>query len=156
MSPNTTRRAASAAFAVASAATAGLLVLAGSASARQEEKPQAPRGKRGSIARKYHNINVLGDLPAEQLGPIMEEWTKSLGVKCGFCHVEEKTDEGKTVTNYEKETNPMKDVARDMYVLTTGLNTKEKTVQKSVTCFMCHRGNVVPAGKPAPPKASGK
>lgn len=164
MIPHNNRRASSAGIALGSAAaaaavavaatvaTAALLILAVSASARQEEKPQGPRGKRGSIARKYHNIKVLGDLPAAQLLPIMDEWNKSLGVKCEFCHVEEKTDEGRTVINYEKETNPMKDVARDMYVLTTGLNTKEKTVQNSVTCFMCHRGDVIPAGKPAPPK----
>jgi len=156
MSPHITRRAASTVVALASAATISLLALAGSASARQEEKAQEPRGKRGSIARKYHNIKVLGDLPAEQLLPIMMEWNKALGVKCDFCHVEDKTDEGKTVVNYEKETNPMKDVSRDMYLLTAGLNAKEKTVQKSVTCFMCHRGDAVPAGKPAPPKPSGK
>ena len=58
--------------------------------------------------------------------------------------------EGKTVVDYEKETNPMKDVAREMYTLTTNLNAKEKTVGNSVTCFMCHRGQVVPAAKPAP------
>jgi hypothetical protein len=149
-------RSAAASALLAVVASAALLALSVTASARQGAQPQAPRGKRGSIARKFHNIKVLGDLPAEQLLPIMQEWTTALGVKCEFCHVEDKTEEGKTVVNYEKETNPMKNVARDMYLLTTKLNTTEKSVGNSVTCYMCHKGDVSPTAKPAPKPAPHK
>lgn len=151
---NTSRRAAAAGVGAAIAATVILLALCETAFARQDEKPQAPKGKRGSIARKFKNIKVIGDLPAEQLGPIMLGWNVALGVKCNFCHIEEKTAEGKTVTNYESDSNPMKNAARDMYLLTTNLNAKEKSVANSVTCFMCHQGKVVPIAK-APEKPSG-
>ena len=90
-----TRPAAVAAILAASSLIA-LMTAAGTAFARQDETPQAPRGKRGSIARKFHNIKVLGDLPAEQLLPIMQEWNVALGVKCEFCHVEEKTEEAQS------------------------------------------------------------
>ncbi len=141
-------RAAIAGTCFAAAATFAMLVAGGRASARQGETPQGPRGKRGSIARKYKNIKVIGDLPAEQLGPIMHGWSDSLGVQCVFCHVPEKTSEGKTVMNYEAETNPMKNVARDMFMLTTTLNTTQKSVGGKVTCFTCHHGQVVPESKP--------
>jgi hypothetical protein len=132
-----------------------LLLAAGGASARQDDKAQEPKGKRGTIARKYKNIKVLGDLPADQLGPIMHAWNDSLGVKCTFCHVEETTSEGKKVMNYEVDTNPLKNIARDMVTLTVTLNKTQKSVANKVTCYTCHQGKPEPVNalpKPAEKK----
>jgi len=136
----------------AAATSTVLLLVAGGASARQDDKTQEPKGKRGTIARKYKNIKVLGDLPAEQLGPIMHAWNDSLGVKCTFCHVQETTTEGKTVMNYEVDSNPMKNIARDMVTLTVNLNKTQKAVGGKVTCFMCHQGKPDPVAAPPKPE----
>ena len=37
---------------------------------------------------QFKNIQVLKDIPADQLIPAMQFITASLGVECEFCHVE--------------------------------------------------------------------
>ncbi|MGI8467339.1 MAG: photosynthetic reaction center cytochrome c subunit family protein, partial [Pyrinomonadaceae bacterium] len=36
----------------------------------------------------FKNIKVLNDMPADQLGKVMNIMSASLGVNCNFCHVE--------------------------------------------------------------------
>ena len=41
-----------------------------------------------TAAEAYHNIQVLKDIPADQVVPAMQFITYSLGVECSYCHVE--------------------------------------------------------------------
>ena len=40
------------------------------------------------VEEQYKNIQTLKGIPADQLIPTMQFITASLGVECGFCHVE--------------------------------------------------------------------
>lgn len=132
--PRLARRGLFAAALVAPLALFGVL-----SHAQEGQKPQ-------TIKQKYKNIKVLGDLPADRLGPIMHEYNDALGVRCTFCHVERE---------YAKEDNPMKQKAREMIQLTKDLNGKYKTLDKKATCAMCHHGHAEPETAP-PPKAEAK
>lgn len=97
-----------------------------------------------TAGQKYKNIKVLKDLPADQLGPLMHKINDALGVKCDACHVVDADHKG-----WEKDDKPMKNIARQMIVMTQNLNKKEKSVKGKVTCFTCHRGHPEPEGMPA-------
>lgn len=51
----------------------------------------APSGAQGRpvalAAERYKNIQVLKTLPADQLLPTMQSFSRSLRVACNFCHV---------------------------------------------------------------------
>lgn len=107
----------------------------------------AQEGQKPPTAKeKYKNIKVLGDLPADKLGPLMHEYNNALGVRCDFCHVGRE---------FDKDDKPMKQKAREMIQLTKDLNGKYKTLDKKATCAMCHHGKAEPetaAPAPEPPK----
>ncbi len=105
--------------------------------AQNEKKP----GKVETSGKKFKNIKVLKDLPADQLVPLMHKINDSLGVKCDACHVINADHSG-----WDKDDKPMKNVAREMIVMTMNLNKKEKSVHGKVTCFTCHRGHPEPEG----------
>src|SRR5438445_603495 len=44
--------------------------------------------KAKTAAEAYQNVQVLKDIPADQLVPAMQFITYSLGVECSYCHVE--------------------------------------------------------------------
>ncbi len=100
--------------------------------------------KMETSGKKYKNIKVLKDLPADQLIPLMHKINTSLGVKCDACHVINADH-----TGWEKDDKPTKNIAREMIVMTQNLNKREKSVNKRVTCFTCHHGNLEPEGMPA-------
>ena len=45
-------------------------------------------------SKQFTNIQVLKDIPADQVIPSMQFISASLGVDCGFCHVTDKGHEG--------------------------------------------------------------
>src|SRR5512143_759834 len=47
---------------------------------------QRPIPKGAKAGQYFKNVQVLKDLPAEQLLPTMRTFAASLGVQCGFCH----------------------------------------------------------------------
>ena len=85
--------------------------------------------------KKYKNIKVLKNLPADKLGPLMHEYCRSLSVSCDFCH---KGHE------WASDENPQKNIARGMIRLTQSLNKKGSAVRGKATCFMCHHGHPEP------------
>ena len=97
---------------------------------------------------QYKNIQVLKELPADQLINTMQSWGTALGVKCEFCHVVSAVG-----TGWEKDDNPHKQIARDMVLLTRDMNTRHPSLEKRVTCFTCHHGRVHPEHTPPTPKA---
>lgn len=92
--------------------------------------PEQPCGQH------FKNIQVLKDLPTSALHPLMGTFQEALGVTCEYCH---------TQTAYDSDEKPPKKVARDMISLTETLNRERFAGRAKITCFTCHRGNLVPA-----------
>jgi hypothetical protein len=100
---------------------------------------------------KAVNLKVLPkDISELALDKIMvEECGEALGVKCNYCHVQDKATEK---FDYASDAIPEKDTARSMMRMTLELNKKyfgkinisigDKTLL--VTCYTCHRGFAVP------------
>jgi cytochrome c peroxidase len=72
----------------------------------------------------------------------MIEWNKALGVKCNFCHIQDKSQTykslaGKTVSEEELKALVHRRIARAMLGTMLYLN---KTEGKNYTCNTCHQG----------------
>ena len=91
----------------------------------------------------YKNIKILKDLPANQMIPVMQRVSASLGVKCDFCH-DLKRPTGGQPTGFEKDTKKYKNIARQMMVMTQDINKRHKVLKAKVTCFTCHKGKAEP------------
>ena len=83
------------------------------------------------------NLQIL---KAEDLRPTMMLFTRSLGVRCDFCHVQDRSS----------DENPHKVTARMMLTLAHDINAKFPDGKVHVTCFTCHRGNAKPETDPPP------
>ena len=79
--------------------------------------PAAVPGQTAS--QRFKNIQVLKDVPADQLRLAMDYITASLGVGCDFCHV---TGPGGAFDKDDKET---KQRARDMMKMMAAINTEQ-------------------------------
>lgn len=86
---------------------------------------------------KFKSIQVLNDMPAEQMGKVMNMISASLGVNCGYCHASNDGD-------YEKEGFENKDVARRMMRMTFDLNKAQFGGKPEISCNTCHRGQPLP------------
>lgn len=91
--------------------------------------------KKETAGEKFKNIKVLNDMPADELGKVMNIMTSSLGVNCSFCH---------TGNDFAKDGNEHKVVARDMIKMTFDLNAKYFKGEQEVTCNTCHHGRPHP------------
>jgi len=87
----------------------------------------------------FKNIQVLKGIPADQLIPAMQFMSSSLGVECGFCHVED---------HFEKDDKKAKQTARKMMRMMFDLNSTSFLGQREITCYSCHRGSPDPANTP--------
>jgi photosynthetic reaction center cytochrome c subunit len=109
-----------------------------------------------TAAEQFKNIQVLKDLPADQLQPAMQFIAASLGVECGFCHVQ---------GAFDKDDKREKTTARHMMQMTMDINKNSFNGNRGVTCYSCHRGAQEPVGvpiipdvetpRPQPPNAGG-
>ncbi|MGE3840631.1 MAG: photosynthetic reaction center cytochrome c subunit family protein [Vicinamibacterales bacterium] len=97
-------------------------------------------------AQRYKNIQVMKDVPADQMNMSMHLITGQLGVTCEFCHIE---------PQFEREDKAMKHVARRMMRLTADINTSLSGGGQTVTCYTCHRGQPKPLATPVLPTAKG-
>ena len=66
-----------------------------------------PAAATQTAGQKYKNIQVLKDIPADQLIPSMQFITYALGVECDFCHVD-------TPAEFDKDDKKPKKTARKM------------------------------------------
>ncbi|HUI40478.1 MAG TPA: c-type cytochrome [Terriglobia bacterium] len=96
-----------------------------------------PAGK--TAAQAFKNIQVLKDIPAEQLFPTMQFITASLGVECNFCHVQ---------GAFDKDDKEEKKTARKMMTMMFAINKDNFGGEREVTCYSCHRGSAEPVGTP--------
>jgi hypothetical protein len=107
------------------------------ASAQQQPPPQTPQGP--TAGERFKNIKVLNDMPADQLGKVMNIISASLGVKCSFCHVED---------DFSKDDKRAKQTARAMMRMTFDINKNNFNGRPQVSCNTCHRGNEEPTNGP--------
>src|SRR3989454_9388884 len=96
------------------------------------------------------NLKVLPkDTPKEKLQATMVGFTRSLGVRCPFCHVGQ---EGQPLTTFDfvSDKKPTKGVARGMMKMVRNVNQeigKMKVPERNrveVQCVTCHRGRPRP------------
>ncbi|MFZ1136905.1 MAG: c-type cytochrome [Candidatus Korobacteraceae bacterium] len=93
-----------------------------------------------TAAQQFKNIQVLKDIPADQLVPTMQFISASLGVECDFCHVEREMD---------KDDKKTKKTAREMMRMMAAINQNNFSGEREVTCNTCHRGAIHPQAVPA-------
>ena len=101
---------------------------------------------------KYKNLKILPkDISSADLDSIMNSYNVALGVKCGFCHVENKQD---LTWDYASDAKGHKKVARNMMTMTDDINKKyfeednEGRKIPMVTCYTCHNGRKEPYFRP--------
>lgn len=116
-----------------------LFAMAVSAIAQEWTWPEQPK-----------NLKVLPKgFGGKKLQPIMIGFTRSLGVRCSYCHVGE---EGKPLSTYDfaSDANPNKERARQMYRMLGDINDDLKKIQPSgdqrvnMWCHTCHQGRPRP------------
>ena len=92
-----------------------------------------------SAAERYRNIQVLKEIPEDELIPAMQFITYSLGVECSYCHVE---------GALEKDDKKTKLTARKMMGMVLTINRDNFGSKQAVTCNSCHRGAPHPVSIP--------
>jgi len=93
-----------------------------------------------TAAQEFKNIQVLKDIPADQLIPTMQFIGASLGVECDFCHAGRDKD---------KDDKEAKKKAREMMRMTFAINQNSFSGKREVTCNTCHQGSTHPQAVPA-------
>jgi photosynthetic reaction center cytochrome c subunit len=125
------------------AQVASILVL--SIVATRGARPQGPVGAGQAIptaGRRFRNIQVLKEMPADRVFPSMSFFGASLNVDCGFCHVDG--------PDFDKDDKKNKQVARKMMEMELAINQANFRGQPVVTCHTCHRGSATPVRFPLP------
>jgi outer membrane lipoprotein-sorting protein len=121
-------------FSISFVTVAFLCVLLG---ARAQNPPPPPAGK--TAGQQFKNIQVLKDIPADDLIPAMQFISASLGVECEYCHVEHAMD---------KDDKKEKKFARHMMEMQMNINKDNFEGKRWVTCYSCHRGAAKPISVP--------
>jgi hypothetical protein len=99
------------------------------------EPPQPPKLAEDA----FKNIQVFKGTPAPELMNAMHSFTRALGVKCDYCHVE---------GAFEKDDKPEKQTARKMILMARGIDKDNFEGDRAVTCWTCHRGSTDPETAP--------
>ena len=159
------------------AAAAVLIGIAAFSTARLPAQPPAgtpaapPPRQEFVWPARITNAQVLpAEIGADRLRSTMVSFSRSLGVRCQFCHVGQ---EGQPLStfNFAADTNPHKTLARGMIRMVQRLNAETlpavlgpAPAQARVTCYTCHRGSATPEtmlppppprpGTPPPPAAA--
>lgn len=101
---------------------------------------------------KYKNLKILPRFISEKaMDSIMNHYSASLGVTCGFCHVH---DEKKDTWDMASDAKGEKLITRRMMLMTNGINGQYFPVEKgakpieTVTCYTCHKGEAIPSYLP--------
>ena len=95
-----------------------------------------------SISKDFKNVQVLDIASKKEMKKYMKSITKDLGGKCKDCH---------DMDDMSLD-NPVKEIAREMIVLTRQINeylfslqeqdTTAKKNQTAVSCWTCHKGDL--------------
>lgn len=92
-----------------------------------------------TAGQRFKNIKVLNDMPADQMGKVMNLMSAGLGVNCGFCHVG---------NEFEKDGKEEKETAREMLRMTFAINKTYFGSETEVSCATCHNGRAHPQSAP--------
>ena len=87
----------------------------------------------------FKNLKVLNGIPSDQLIPSMRFISSSLGVECGFCHIE---------GHFDDDSKKEKQTARSMMRMMLSINQNHFDGTREVTCYSCHRGAPRPVAIP--------
>lgn len=103
----------------------------------------------------FKNLKILPkNISKEDLDSVMHNFSTSLNVKCGFCHVH---NEEKKTWDMASDDNPYKLIARKMMLMTNDINKKYFPAEspnknlmaiQTITCYTCHKGDAIPASMP--------
>src|SRR5579871_1034974 len=112
---------------------------------------QQPQGRGGPPAptgpmapEKYKNIQVLTDVPADQLDVTMRYIVAATGIQCGSCHVQ---DAATGEWQYDKDDKNAKKTARKMMTMVKAIAANSADYGlNGVNCGTCHAGNNSPRG----------
>jgi len=94
----------------------------------------------------FKNLKVLSKKTThDEMEVIMKSYSRSLGVKCNFCHAAAADGEH---LDFASDANKHKDEARSMMKMTARINKKFfGGMPNAVTCNTCHNGHEEPASK---------
>jgi photosynthetic reaction center cytochrome c subunit len=98
----------------------------------------APAGIK-TAGEAFKNVEVLTDVPADQLIPSMRYITFALGVRCEYCHLE---------GHFDSDEKPAKKRARGMMKMMFAIDNTYFSGHRAVTCYTCHRGAAKAADMP--------
>jgi photosynthetic reaction center cytochrome c subunit len=93
--------------------------------------PQEPAAKKVTAGDAYMNVQVLKDIPSDQLLPSMRYITVALGVSCDYCH---------EAKDFDSDDKPEKVTARKMMAMMLAINKDNFNGRREVTCYTCHHG----------------
>lgn len=128
------------AFFIGTAATAAFLLAGFAAKGQSQSHTPIPEPSPSKTTEQvFKNIQVLKDIPSDQLIPAMQFITFSLGVQCDFCHMQ---------GAFEKDDKKPKEIARKMMQMMIIINQENFDSHREVTCFTCHRGSPKPVAIP--------
>jgi photosynthetic reaction center cytochrome c subunit len=96
-----------------------------------------PASERAS--EQFKNIQILKDIPGDQIIPAMQFISASLGVDCEYCHVEHA---------FDKDEKKPKVTARKMMEMMIAINRENFEGRRDVTCYTCHQGGAKPVSIP--------
>ncbi|MGE5834292.1 MAG: photosynthetic reaction center cytochrome c subunit family protein [Acidobacteriota bacterium] len=117
-----------------------LLVLFATAAIRAQQPAQQPAPTGPLAPEKYKDIQVLKDVPADQLDLTMRYFVAATGLQCQTCHVR---DQATGEFAYDKDTRA-KTTARNMIRLVQTVNAGDFGAR--INCGTCHAGRNQPAG----------
>lgn len=121
-----------------------VVVLVAGCAAIQQQKAGAVRADQG----EFHNLKVLSqNITHDQLIATMRTISRSLGVRCDHCHVENPAD-SKERFDFASDAKAEKTTARMMMQMTSRVNNEYLSQLHDptavVSCYTCHRGKSVP------------
>ncbi len=108
----------------------------------KQQSPSLPQAAAPGVKtadKAYMNVEVLGNIPADQLLPAMRYMTFALGVRCDYCHVQDK---------FESDEKAPKKRAREMMKMMFAIDNGSFGGHRAVTCYTCHRGAAKAANVP--------
>src|SRR5262249_5828672 len=110
----------------------GTLVLLFSTVASTAAPAQTDKGKPKTAKERFKNIQVLGDVPADQWFETMSFFADSMGATCDHCHA----------SKFDSDEKAAKNKARQMIIMVRAINEKYfPGTEPRITCSTCHRGS---------------
>jgi len=116
------------------------LMLAGTLVAHAQGAPVSMEGK--TAGQFYKNVQVIKDIPAEDLNQAMHLIKGATGLDCETCHDEK---------DRSSDSKELKVTARKMMRMVMDINKNSFDGEQTVTCYTCHRGSPIPVGVPIMP-----